>query len=185
MRRRSRPVIDVELDDLDRRILRALQADASLSNAALAAQVFASAPTCLRRVRRLRESGVIQREIAILDPARLGVRLTAIIEITLDRQTAEDYDAFEAYVCGESVVTQCYRVSPGPDFVVLTEMPDMAAYDAFARRLFTGASNVRNVRTFFSTHRAKFEANAPVGGAQDASPTHAPGGASASSATRP
>jgi len=150
------------LDDLDLRILRVLQSDASLSNAALAERVHASAPTCLRRVRRLKEEGVIQREVALLDAARLGATLTAIIEITLDRQTAEDYAAFEAYICAEGAVTQCYRVSPGPDFVVVAELADMPAYDALARRLFTGVANVRNVRTFFSTHRAKFEGNAPV-----------------------
>ena len=74
------------LDDLDVRILRTLQHDASLSNAALAERVHASAPTCLRRVRRLREAGLIQRQIALLDAARLGATLTAIIEITLDRR---------------------------------------------------------------------------------------------------
>lgn len=153
----------VPLDDLDCRILRALQTDASLSNAALAERVFASAPTTMRRVRRLRETGVIAREIAVLDAEKLGGALIAIIEVTLDRQTAEDCAAFEAQVCAEPGVTQCYRVSPGPDFVVIVELADMGAYDAFARRLFTGAGNVRNVRTFFSTHRAKFEANAPIG----------------------
>ena len=61
-------------------------------------------------------------------------------------------------------MTQCYRVSPGPDFVVMAELADMPAYDALARRLFTAMANVRNVRTFFSTHRAKFEGNAPVAG---------------------
>ena len=153
---------DIALDELDLRILRVMQADASVSNVELAARVFASAPTTMRRVRRLRDSGVIAREIAVLDGARIGVSLVAIIEVTLDRQTAEDYAAFEAHVCAETAVTQCYRVSPGPDFVVMAELADMSAYDAFARRLFTGASNVRNVRTFFSTHRAKFEADAPV-----------------------
>ena len=155
-------MLDIPLDDLDLRILRVLQTDASLSNVELAARVFASAPTTMRRVRRLRDTGVIARQVAMLDVSKLGGSLTAIIEVTLDRQTAEDYVAFEAHVCAEPAVIQCYRVSPGPDFVVVAELTDMAAYDAFARRLFTGASNVRNVRTFFSTHRAKFEVNAPV-----------------------
>jgi Lrp/AsnC family leucine-responsive transcriptional regulator len=61
------------------------------------------------------------------------------------------------------VVTQCYRVSPGPDFLVVAEVAGMPEYDELARRLFKASSNIRNVRTFFSTHRAKFEANAPVG----------------------
>lgn len=151
-----------ELDDLDWRILAALQEDASLTNLALAQRVHASPPTCLRRVRRLRETGVIARDVAQLDAATLGHRLNAIIEITLDRQTSEDFDAFETYICAEPAVTQCYRVSPGPDFVVMAELPDMAAYDALAHRLFAQSSNVRNVRTFFATRRAKFEVNARV-----------------------
>lgn len=160
--RQEASLASVTLDDLDLRILAILQADASVSNLELAERALSSPPTCLRRVRRLREAGVIQRQIAILDQQMIGSAVTAIIEISLDRQTAEDYDAFERYVCAEPAVTQCYRVSPGPDFVVIADLADVADYDAFARRLFTGASNVRNVRTFFSTHRAKFEANAPV-----------------------
>lgn len=150
------------LDDLDLRILCALQLDASISNLELSRRVHASAPTCLRRVRALREAGVIARQIAIVNAAKLGPTLTAVVEVGLDRQTAEDYDAFEAFICDEPAVTQCYRVSPGPDFVVIAEVRDMAAYDELARRLFKSSANIRNVRTFFSTRRAKFEANAPV-----------------------
>ncbi|WP_066740695.1 Lrp/AsnC family transcriptional regulator [Cupriavidus sp. D384] len=164
----------IALDDLDLRILQVMQRDASLTNVELAARVFASAPTTMRRVRRLRETGVIAREIAVLDADKVGNTLTAIIEVTLDRQTAEDCAAFESQVCAEPAVTQCYRVSPGPDFVVMAELRDMAAYDAFARRLFRGASNVRNVRTFFSTHRAKFSANAPVNPDDNANPAGPP-----------
>ncbi|MFK0375176.1 Lrp/AsnC family transcriptional regulator [Pandoraea sp. NPDC090278] len=150
------------LDDLDLRILGALQTDASISNLELSRRVHASAPTCLRRVRALREAGVIARQIAIVDAAKLGPTLTAVVEVSLDRQTAEDYDTFETYICDEPAVTQCYRVSPGPDFVVIAEIRDMAAYDELARRLFKSSANIRNVRTFFSTRCAKFEANAPV-----------------------
>ncbi|MGC7404019.1 Lrp/AsnC family transcriptional regulator [Pandoraea pneumonica] len=152
----------VFLDDLDLRILRVLQEDSSVTNIALAAQVHASAPTCLRRVRALKESGIIAREIAVLDRAKLGPTLTAVVEVSLDRQTAEDFDAFETFICAEPAVTQCYRVSPGPDFVVVAEVADMPEYDELARRLFKSSSNIRNVRTFFSTRRAKFEANAPI-----------------------
>lgn len=151
------------LDDLDLRILASLQADSSLSNIDLAQHVHASAPTCLRRVRRLREAGFIEREIAVLDLSKIASMVTAVIEVSLDRQAAEDYDAFETYVCEDPAVTQCYRVSPGPDFVVIVELADVHAYDEFARRLFTQSSNVRNVRTFFSTRRAKFEAGRPIG----------------------
>lgn len=157
----------IYLDDLDLRILGMLQRDSSISNIELAARVHASPPTCLRRVSKLKEAGVIQREVAILDYAKIGSTLTAIIEVSLDRQAAEHLDSFEAYICAEAVVTQCYRVSPGPDFLVVAEVADMPEYDELARRLFKASSNIRNVRTFFSTHRAKFEANAPVGAIAD------------------
>lgn len=152
----------ITLDELDLRILGILQTNCALSNIELAERAHTSAPTCLRRVNRLRDSGVIKREIAILDQSKLGPTLTAIIEVSLDRQTAEDHQRFESYICAEPAVTQCYRVSPGPDFIVVADVTDMAAYDELARRLFTSSSNIRNVRTFFSTHCAKFEANAPV-----------------------
>ncbi|QHE91813.1 winged helix-turn-helix transcriptional regulator [Pandoraea fibrosis] len=152
----------VTLDDLDLRILSVLQADSSLSNLELSRRVHASAPTCLRRVRALVDAGVIARQIAIIDPSKLGPTLSAVVEVSLDRQAAEDYDAFESYICAEPVVTQCYRVSPGPDFVVIAEVRDMAEYDELARRLFKSSANIRNVRTFFSTRCAKFEANARI-----------------------
>ena len=152
----------IYLDDLDLRILAVLQTDSSVSNLELAGRVHASPPTCLRRVRNLKEAGVIERQIAVLDHAKIGTTLIAIVEVSLDRQAAEDLDAFETYICAEPAVTQCYRVSPGPDFIVVAEVADMPEYDELARRLFRASSNIRNVRTFFSTHRAKFEANARI-----------------------
>lgn len=150
------------LDELDRRILDVLQQDASHTNAELAARVHASPPTCLRRVRHLTETGVIQRQVAIVDPARVGAALTAIVEITLDVQAAERMAEFEALVAGERAVLQCYRVAPGPDFVLVVHVPDMAAYHALAHRVFATHSNVRNVKTYFSTFRSKFDTRVTV-----------------------
>lgn len=145
------------LDDLDRRILAQLQQDASLTNQQLAERVFSSAPTCLRRVRRLREAGVIQAVVALLDPGQVGQPLTAIVEVTLDVQSTEALAEFERRAVAEPAVVQCYRVSGGPDFVVVVIAPDMAAYHALVARLFNAAANVRNVRSFFAVHRAKFD----------------------------
>lgn len=144
------------LDEADRRLLNLLQDDASLTNQALAERAHLSPPTCLRRVRRLIESGVIERQIAIVAPELATTGLTAIVEVTLDRQAAESMTAFEERVGTEGAVQQCYRVSPGPDFVLVLHVADMAAYHAFAHRVFTAAANVRNVRAFFSVHRSKF-----------------------------
>ncbi|WKB50648.1 Lrp/AsnC family transcriptional regulator [Eleftheria terrae] len=146
-----------QLDALDLRLLECLQRDASLSNQALAEQVHVSPATCLRRVRRLTESGFIERTVALLSPDRLGAGLTAVVEITLDQQAAEKLQAFEARAVAEPAVQQCYRTSSGPDFVLITQVPDMAAYHALVQRLFTSDANVRNVKTYFSVKRAKFE----------------------------
>src|SRR5690606_15170077 len=152
----SKPNI-ATLDDLDRRILEQLQTDCSMTNQDLAQRVHASAPTCLRRVGRLIDEGVIEKQVALVNPEQVGSSLTAIIEITLDVQTAEAYAAFESSSSGVNDVLQCYRVSPGPDFIVIAQLADMPAYHAMAHEVFTSQANVRNVRTFFSINRAKFE----------------------------
>jgi Lrp/AsnC family leucine-responsive transcriptional regulator len=145
------------LDDLDRRILNVLQLDASHTNAELAELVHVSPPTCLRRVKHLTDSGLIARRVAILDPDKVGARLSAIVELTLDVQAADRMDEFEQHVANEAAVLQCYRVSPGPDFVLMVQVADMPAYNALAHRLFTSHANVRNVKAYFSTFRSKFE----------------------------
>ncbi len=145
------------IDDLDRRILNALQTDASHTNAELADLVHVSPPTCLRRVKQLTDGGVIERQVAIVAPEKIDARLTAIVEITLDVQAAERMAEFETLAAGEGAVLQCYRVAPGPDFVLVVQVADMPAYHELAHRLFTAHANVRNVKAYFSTHRSKFD----------------------------
>ena len=157
----------ITLDATDRLLLQQLQQDASLSNQALAERVHTSPPTCLRRVKRLQDAGFIERQVAILNPERLatalGHGLSAIVEITLDRQDAGALDAFEARVAPDAAVQQCYRVSPGPDFVLVVHTQDMPGYQALTQRLFTVDANVRNVKAFFSVKRSKFGAELPLG----------------------
>ncbi|WP_332742153.1 Lrp/AsnC family transcriptional regulator [Hydrogenophaga sp.] len=151
----------ITIDEADLRLLDLLQNDASLSNQALAEQAHLSPPTTLRRVKRLRQLGLIEREVALLSVDRLapllGQGLTALVEITLERQSAELLDAFEKRVLPVVQVQQCYRVSPGPDFVLVVHCLDMPDYLALAQRLFTSDANVRNIKAFFSLKRAKFE----------------------------
>ena len=132
-----------QLDALDWRILDQLQADASLSNQALA-------------VKRLVDTGVIERRVALLSPDAIGAGLTAVVEITLDHQAAERLAAFEERVVAEAAVQQCYRTSSGPDFVLVVQVRDMDAYHALVQRLFTSDANVRNVKSYFSVKRSKF-----------------------------
>jgi Lrp/AsnC family leucine-responsive transcriptional regulator len=144
------------LDETDRRILNELQSDCSLTNQDLAERVHVSAPTCLRRVRRLVKLGVIERQIAIVSPQALASGLTAIVEVTLERQGAEALENFERVLFDAPEVQQCYRVSAGPDFILIVYVADMPAYHAFVHQVLTSHANVRNVRSFFSTQRTKF-----------------------------
>jgi Lrp/AsnC family transcriptional regulator, leucine-responsive regulatory protein len=151
--------MSIELDPTDLRVLELLQQDASRSNQALAEAANVSPATSLRRVRRLLDGGVIERQVAIVSPVAAGLAagLQALVEVTLDRQGAEHLDAFEAQAVAEPAVQQCWRVSPGPDFVLVVHVPDMEGYAALAQGLFTQNANVRNVKTFFAVKRAKFD----------------------------
>ena len=156
----------MELDSTDWALLAALQTDASESNQALAERVGVSAPTALRRVRRLREAGLIRAQLALLDEDRVaalqGQGLTVLAEVSLDRQGDEHLQVFERRAVQDGAVQQCYRVTPGPDFVLVLRVADMPHYQAVAERLFTQDANVRNVRVFFATRCAKFGTQVPL-----------------------
>jgi Lrp/AsnC family transcriptional regulator, leucine-responsive regulatory protein len=157
---------EIALDSTDFALLAQLQEDSALSNQDLAAKVHVSPATCLRRVKRLRDTGLIEREIAVLDPQKLaqsvGHGLEAVVEVSLDRQGNEEQQAFEQRVSADDAVQQCYRVSPGPDFILIVAARDMQDYLALAQRLFTSDANVRNVKAFFSIKRAKFRPRIPL-----------------------
>jgi len=156
----------IELDPTDIQLLDLLQRDAGQSNLALARRTGLSPATCLRRVRRLRESGLIERQVALLShdalAQALGHGLAAIVEVSLDQQGAEHLAAFEARAVREDAVQQCWRVSPGPDFVLVVQVRDMPRYLQLAERLFTQDANVRNVKAYFATRRAKFDTKLPL-----------------------
>lgn len=156
----------INLDGTDLQLLQQLQLDASLSNQALARHLELSAPTCLRRVKRLQELGLIEKQVAILSSehiARLtGHGLQAIVEVSLDRQDSSSLLQFEHKAVAEPGVQQCWRVSPGPDFILVIATIDMPAYLALSQKLFTQDANVRNVKAFFSIKRAKFSTELPL-----------------------
>ena len=154
------------LDAIDLQLLAILQADASISNIALADKLRISAPTCLRRTKRLQQEGWIEKQVAILSSDKLGLAMghsvTALIEVSLDKQGVELMQAFETRAVQETAVQQCWRVSPGPDFMLVVQVPDMPSYLAFTQRLLTQDANVRNVKAFFSVKRAKFGTQIPL-----------------------
>ena len=156
-----------ELDDLDWRILAFLQDNNSLRQQDLAEAVNSSAPTVLRRVQRLKKAGWIEREIAILNADKIaaatGHGLHAIIEVTLEQQSAQLLDEFERAACARREVQQCYRTSAGQDFVLIVQVANMPAYQAFASSLLAQDRRVRNVKTYFASKRAKFSTALDLG----------------------
>lgn len=157
-------VVPIDLDPTDLKVLQLLQDDAARSNQDLAAAAHISPATALRRVRRLVEAGVIERQVALVSTQAAGLAqgLQALVEVTLDRQGAEHLDAFEALAVAEPAVQQVWRVSPGPDFVLVAQTLDMPGYQALTQRLFTQNANVRNVKAYFAVKRAKFDPRVPL-----------------------
>ncbi|MEY2729127.1 MAG: hypothetical protein RL584_253 [Pseudomonadota bacterium] len=148
----------IALDDLDHRILHALQDQADRSNLEIARLIGLSPAATLRRIKRLKDQGVIERVVAVLNPQAVGAGLLAVVEVSLERQGEHALQAFAALACKQAEVQQCYQVSPGPDFVLIAQVPDMPAYHAFSQRLLTEDANVRHVKAYFSVKRHAFKA---------------------------
>ena len=149
----------IALDDLDHRILHALQDQADRSNLEIARLIGLSPAATLRRIKRLKDQGVIERVVAVLNPKAVGAGLLAVVEVSLERQGEHALQAFAALACRQAEVQQCYQVSPGPDFVLIAQVPDMPAYHAFSQRLLTEDANVRHVKAYFSVKRHAFKAD--------------------------
>jgi Lrp/AsnC family leucine-responsive transcriptional regulator len=135
---------DGTLDALDRRILRILQRDSQIANQALADAIGLSPPACLKRVRRLRAAGIIERTVAVLSPAALGYPLLTVVRIKLDRPTDEAMGAFEARMAALPRVVQCLTVAGDIDYILHVRSRDVAHYQDFARRMLATASGIRS-----------------------------------------
>lgn len=149
-------------DATDLRILQLLQKNSAITQKELAAQTHISPATALRRIERLRQQGIIEREVAILNPEHLGHYLQVIAEVTLDRQDTSAQDAFETMVNTVDAVQQCYRVNAGPDFILIITVTDIQAYQQLARAIFSPQHNIRNIRAFFCSQRSKFTTEIPL-----------------------
>jgi Lrp/AsnC family leucine-responsive transcriptional regulator len=147
----------MELDDLDRRILRTLQTDNRLSFAELAEAVGSSAASCLRRVKRLRDAKAIIADICLIEPRIAGKMMTVIVTVELDRERLDLVDEFKRAMIAAREVTQCYMVTGTEDFVLIVSVADIEAFDVFVKtKLYTNA-NVRKFNSMISLDRVKFE----------------------------
>ena len=142
------------LDRLDRRILRVLQEDAGLSNLELADRVGLSPTPCARRVKRLISEGVITHQVAMVDPKKLGLNLTAHISVTMDRHTPERFETFEETIQGlPEVVDCCVVTGQSADYLLKAVVRDMTHYEQFLLGQLTRIPGVTGVHSSFELRR--------------------------------
>ncbi|MER9306431.1 Lrp/AsnC family transcriptional regulator [Mesorhizobium sp. M0496] len=150
------------MDDLDRRILTALQKNNRLSFAELAELAGSSAASCMRRVNKLRADGVIFADISLVDPKAFGKLLTVVVTVELDRERLDLVDEFKRAMRAAKEVTQCYMVTGDADFVLLVSVEDVEAFDVFVKTKLYTNPNVRKFRSMISLDRVKFEPRVAV-----------------------
>lgn len=136
-----------DLDDFDRALLARVQVDNQVPARVLAAQVGLSESAVLRRLRRLRASGVIVADVAVVHPAVLGARLALHVLVTLEREGTAALDAFERKLRTRPEVKGAWYVTGEADFVLLLRVAGMEDYERFAREVFHDDPNVRGFRT--------------------------------------
>ncbi len=157
---------EIQLDTIDRRILRALQADGRVTYDALAAQVNLSASAVLRRVRRLEESGAISAYVALVPPERVGLGLTAYINVRLEKHTESHkrnpMELFRVAVQAWPEVVECAALTGDMDYLLRVVVQDMAHYARFITETLLKHPSVQDCKTSFVLDRLKNTTAVPV-----------------------
>jgi Lrp/AsnC family leucine-responsive transcriptional regulator len=146
----------MEIDKLDRRILVRLQQDNKISNVGLAAEVGLSPPACLKRVKRLRDSGVIYADVALVNPELAGNKMTLMVSVEMERDRKDIYQVFRQSILHAPEVTQCYQITGSYDFVLIVCVADIQAYENFVERVLHTDLNIRKFHTSISIRTVKF-----------------------------
>lgn len=156
----------VPLDALDTALLDLLQRDASLPVRELAERAGTSPATCQRRLAQLRASGVLQRQVAIVDRRLVGRPLTVFVSVELDKQNAALLTQFEQRMLAEDAVMACYEIAGEFDFLLIVSAESMDQYHDFTREAFSSLHNVRNFKSMFAMNCSKFETRVPLRAAE-------------------
>ena len=155
-------MLQMQLDAIDWQILGLLQADARMSNVELAKAVGLSPSPCLNRVRALEESGYISRYVSLLDPLRVGLKVSVFIQVTLEKQIEPALETFERAIRERPEVMECYLMTGDADYLLRVVVPDMAGYDAFYRRFVAAVPALRKVTGRFAMERVKGTTALPI-----------------------
>lgn len=153
-----------KLDRVDVRILQELQRDGGLSNQELAERIGLSPSPCLRRVKQLEETGLIERRVTLLDRRKLGLTLTALIQISMDRHTPERFEVFETKVKTFPEVQECHLITgQEADYLLKVVVPDMDHYQEFLLNKLTRIPGVSGVHSSFVLRRVVDSTELPLG----------------------
>ncbi|MEO1536584.1 MAG: Lrp/AsnC family transcriptional regulator [Pseudomonadota bacterium] len=152
----------MKLSDLDRQILKALQSDASLSLAALSERLGIAQSTLWRRVNDLDASGVIQRRVAILDPAKVGAKLCILALVSLEDHSEQAVEAFAQLVALHAEIQECHKISGAADYILKIRAADVDAYEMFQTRYLLRNRFVRSVQSSFVLKEVKATTELPL-----------------------
>ncbi len=152
----------MRLDSTDLKILRELQNDGSLSNVELARRVHLSPSPCLVRVRALQEAGVIQRYVALVNAAALGLSLNVFISISLKSQNKEALARFEQRIAEHDEVMECYLMTGDSDYLIRVAVPDIAALERFILDQLTPIPGIEKIRSSFALKQVSYKTALPL-----------------------
>ncbi|MGD8937896.1 MAG: Lrp/AsnC family transcriptional regulator [Gammaproteobacteria bacterium] len=154
----------LKMDRFDRRILTELQRDGGLSNQELAERIGLSSSPCSRRVKQLEDAGVIEKRVTLLDRRKLGLTLTILIQISMDRHTPERFETFEAKIKSYPEVLECYLITgQDADYLLKVVVPDMDHYQEFLLNKITRIEGVSGVHSSFVMRRVVDTTALPLG----------------------
>lgn len=152
----------MSIDNIDLKILKELQADASLSNVELARRVHLSPSPCLARVRALEEQGLIRQYVALLDAQQLGLHLNVFISISLKQQNQKALQAFEERICVRDEVMECYLMTGDADYLLRVAIADMPSLERFILEQLAPIAQVEKIRSSFALKQVRYKTALPL-----------------------
>ena len=152
----------IELDAVDRKILAILQADSRTTLQELAERVGLSTSPCHRRVKRLEETGVVTRYIAMVDQRSVGLPVSVFVSIKLERQREEDLDRFARTIAGWHEVLECYLMTGPRDYLLRVVVADLSAYERFLKEKLTRVDGISSIESSFALDQVKYSIALPV-----------------------
>ena len=150
------------MDDFDKKILRCVQRDAGMTAQALAGEVGLSASACQRRLVKLREEGIIQKEVAVLDPRHTGQTLTMVVQAAVSHGRGDIVDGVKRDALKSPLVQQCYYVTGSFDFTFIVTVTSMSEYEEFIREMFHENPNIARFETAMVMNRVKVGLELPI-----------------------